>query len=818
MYLDCDMSLISFSQESKRRETMRHSTGKSRGAMFWHLAKKELLSKRLSSGLSLAAIAFAATLALSITLYLTGVQIQQDKILGNMQHVMYMDVQPEQLRAIESDERVEMCVPYKPLDTEFELESVNFSLVYYESVPTGIRTYTVVEGRTPQAYNEIVVDKAFMDSLGKECVLGTELALDLNGRSETFVVSGYTDDSYSVLTHPLRVSQTFAEQSPEMCSVPYTALVRLRDASEMPSSTFSTAVYQIALDYGIARANVNINGAFETSLQSGNTAFYVIALLAIMIAVACGIVIYSIFYLSVTSNTQRLGQYLTIGMTKRQMRGLIRRQGFLLTVLALPISLIVSAGIALAVLPDGWSISNYFICSATMTIIIAVVVQVSVGKPASVASKLPPVEALRGNLTEKGTAKRHRSSCDNLSIYRLARIFGNAGGKKWIFTTLSLAFSGVLFMTATTWITSWDDEAYSRQNGFQDNEYHISYLYDHSYPKAFGITEMQLTGHLSQKLQQQIADIPHVQGITVEREAFANISYQGATFLQSFYPLTEESSDYFALDAEGNNSYEYLSKNDAILITNADFTENINGIDFQPGDTITLHYFDGIERTAELEIAAVSESYVDSGNDRPSFCMADTTMQKLWKGMNTASVFYITADNYAEYGDDIETELRILVEQYSDLSLRTLREQAQEDSAAIQQQKQQIYGISILLILFSIFNLINTVISGFAARKREFSVLESLGMEQQQLRKMLFCESIIQMLPGMILTFSVGTLVGFGLIQFLRRSAAYLQYEFPAMAAILYALALLGLPLLLTAGCLRTQEKIPLVERIRYVE
>ena len=70
----------------------------------------------------------------------------------------------------------------------------------------------------------------------------------------------------------------------------------------------------------------------------------------------------------------------------------------------------------------------------------------------------------------------------------------------------------------------------------------------------------------------------------------------------------------------------------------------------------------------------------------------------------------------------------------------------------------------------------------------------------------------------MILTFSVGTLAGFGLIQFLRQSAAYLQYEFPVMAAVLYALALLGLPLLLTAGCLRTQKKIPLVERIRYVE
>lgn len=797
---------------------MKKSTGKSRTALFWHLAKKELLARRLSSALSLAAIAFAATLALTITLYLTGTQIQQEKILGNMQHVMYMDILPEQLQAIGADERVEMCVPYKPLDTEFEMDGVKFSLVYYESVPAGIQTYTVSEGRPPEAYNEIVVDKSLMDALGQESVLGEELTLDLNGRNETFLISGYTDDAYSMLTHPVRVSQSFADQSPEMSSVPYTALVRLHDASEMPSATFSTTVYQIALDYGVARANVNINGTFETSLQSGNTALYVIVLLAIMIAVACGIVIYSIFYLSVSSSTQRLGQYLTIGMTKKQMRGLIRREGFLLTLLALPISLVVSAGIAWLILPDGWSMTNYLLLCGITVVCATVVVQISVGKPAAVAAKLPPVEALRGNLAEEETTKRHKSSQDNLTIFRLARIFGNAGGKKWIFTTLSLAFSGILFMTAATWMASWDDEAYSRQNGFQDNEYHISYLYDHSYPKTYGTTEMQLTGHLSEELYQQISAIPHVEHVAVEHSAFANISYQGASFLQSFYPLTADSEEYFSLEAEGNNSYDYLSEHDGILITNSTFSESINGIDFQPGDTVTLHYFDGEEHTVELEIAAVSEEYVDAGNDRPTFCMADTTMQKLWNGMNTASMFYITADNYMEYGAAVEEEIRSIVEQYDDLSLWTLREQSLEDSSAIRQQKQQIYGISILLILFSIFNLINTVISGFATRKREFSVLESLGMEQRQLRKMLFCESIIQMLPSLILTFSVGTLAGFALIQFLRHSATYLQYTFPIMAEIFYLLALLGLPLILTAGCLRTQEKIPLVERIRYVE
>ena len=161
-------------------------------------------------------------------------------------------------------------------------------------------------------------------------------------------------------------------------------------------------------------------------------------------------------------------------------------------------------------------------------------------------------------------------------------------------------------MTAATWMASWDDEAYSRQNGFQDNEYHISYLYDHSYPKTYGTTEMQLTGHLSEELYQQISAIPHVEHVAVEHSAVANISYQGASFLQSFYPLTADSEEYFTLEAEGNNRYDYLSEHDGILITNSTFSESINGIDFRPGDTVTLHYFEGEEHTVELEIAAVS--------------------------------------------------------------------------------------------------------------------------------------------------------------------------------------------------------------------
>ncbi|HIS44060.1 MAG TPA: FtsX-like permease family protein [Candidatus Scatomorpha merdigallinarum] len=562
---------------------------------------------------------------------------------------------------------------------------------------------------------------------------------------------------------------------------------------------------------------MNINGSFETSLQTGDSALLVMLLLSFVIAVACGIVVYSIFYLSVTSNSQRLGQYLCAGTTKRQMKGLIRREGLLLTALALPASLTLSGLIAYAVTPDGWSWQNFALLCAIASVCGALTVQLSLRKPAAMAAMISPVEAAHSTASDR-EIKRHGKSSAELSPRRLALISWSVGRRKWLLTTLSLTFSGVLFMTAATWMSSWDDDAYSRQSGFQDNEYHISYLYDHSYPRTYGITEMQIGGHLSPELEADILALPHVAGLRVEHEAVGNVRYQGASFLQSFYPLTREDAEYFELDAQGDNSYDYLAGHDAIFITNSAFSENVNGVNFTPGKAIMLHYFDGEEHTVELEIAAVSEDMVENGDDRPTFCMADTTVRKLWGDMNTASTFYITAEDYAEYGNELEGNLSSLVEQYPDLSLSTLREQTIEDSGAIRQQKQQIYGISALLIIFGIFNLANTVLSSFAVRRREFSVLESLGMEQRQLKSMLRFESLLQIVPSLLLTLTLGTLCGWTLVWWLHRSAAYLEYSFPAAAAALYVLCIAVLPVVLNSGCLRAMERTPLTQRTRCEE
>ena len=84
------------------------------GKILFRIAKNNLFSRPLASILSLLSIILASTLVLTVALYLTGTEEAEQRILDNMQHVMYMNVTEEQVSEIASDEKTEMTVPYKP--------------------------------------------------------------------------------------------------------------------------------------------------------------------------------------------------------------------------------------------------------------------------------------------------------------------------------------------------------------------------------------------------------------------------------------------------------------------------------------------------------------------------------------------------------------------------------------------------------------------------------------------------------------------------------------------------------------------------------
>ena len=480
-------------------------------------------------------IFLAITLVSTLSLFIVGTQTFEKNTLEHMQHVMYMNVTNEQIQKITSDSRIERCDPYKKLEKTFQSQNIKYCLSYYGNYAKNQENYVSIEGKDPENYNEILVDKAFMQALGKEAVVGEHIDLDIDGKMQNFIISGYTNQNTPVGTHFIHVSKAFAEQSLLMKDLPYTALVRINDITGVPASAFTTIAYQIAMDYEIERPNVNVNGKFEQSLQSGNSGIYMVFFVSVILFIAGSIVIYSIFYLSITARVQQIGQLQTIGMTEKQVKQMIRREGLLLSMLSIPIGLLIGGIVSYILIPDGWTLKNYGIISLVIGILGILIVQLSVRKPAKIASKFSPIEASRNVVAS--AKERPNDKHKILTPYVLAQMESKNNHKRWWVTTISLAFGGIIFMTATTWVASWNEEQYAREGTFTNGECYISYLYDHSTPKPYGITEFQLTGHLGSELENSIREIPNVKDVYVEKAAFGDIEYKGATFLQAFYQI-----------------------------------------------------------------------------------------------------------------------------------------------------------------------------------------------------------------------------------------------------------------------------------------
>ena len=147
--------------------------------VLYRIARNNLMSKKLSSFFSAVSIFLAVTLVATISLYITGYKIADEKILDKMQHVIYMHVTSGQVEGMADDSRIEEAVPYKFCDKKFETDGIEYKFSFLGSNNKAISTYEITEGTFPQKYNEIVVDKAFMAKLNKKSIPGTVITLDM---------------------------------------------------------------------------------------------------------------------------------------------------------------------------------------------------------------------------------------------------------------------------------------------------------------------------------------------------------------------------------------------------------------------------------------------------------------------------------------------------------------------------------------------------------------------------------------------------------------------------------------------------------------
>lgn len=448
--------------------------------------------RNLFAGLAiiLTCMLFTVTASMGIGM----MQVAQEQTMrevGTRCHAGLKDVTGEEMEAIVSDGRV------KDYSWNILVASVE-NLIQRAGelrVPQGEQELEnsfieLQEGELPAGEDDLVVDTLVMEELGLPCQVGQKVTLEFSLLGEKisreFTVCGWYEGDQISHSSQLYMSQACWEQlkgnRTEQDFLHY---------REESGSSLGAGLYQVSLDFAGAgdieeqvravirdagyepgtEVEYGVNWAYMQNRAEGldPASALVLAAAALIVVVMGYLIISNIFQISITQDIRFYGLLKTVGTTGRQIRRLIHRQAFFLSLAGIPVGLLLGLLIGKVLFPFAMSFTNTRGVEARLhfdplillfgAIFSAVTVMLGCRKPGKMAGAVSPVEAVRYS---EGTVrrKREKKSRTGARIHRMALSNLGRNKKKTISVILSLSFSLALLCVVVTGVESFRLDSY----------------------------------------------------------------------------------------------------------------------------------------------------------------------------------------------------------------------------------------------------------------------------------------------------------------------------------------------------------------------
>ncbi len=788
------------------------------------IARRSIGSSRMRTVMSLLAVILAAALISGLSMFSLGLNEKTDRQLDTMQHVIYGNLTKEQCDRLRADERVDDSLMMKT-GLASEMDGYTIQLSYTEQKKSSIAAADIKEGKYPEKMYEAAVDKAYMKRLGLPLQLGRKLTFRYyDGTTETFRISGFTDTGIKGKYFAVMVSRAYAEKGSQLAEMPYMLPVKITGAEAMSKEAFLSEMISLGEDYGVKRNDMNENNRFALSLGVDVNMVLTIAVIAVFVLFASFVVVYSIFYISVISRIRQFGQLMTLGASPKQIRKIVRKEGGYMFALGTPPGLLIGMLFGYFTQPEGWLFSNACIVAAAVLVLSYLTVMLSVWKPAKLAGAVSPIEAAKASGYEKVQRKgigRFRP----VTPWNLAKMSPARNRRKFVITVLSLCISGVIFIVGTTFLESFNKMEFFRQGEMQYSEYQINISQNAVNSNDQGMSGVQKKNPFSRELIEKIKNIEGVREVIPVDKIDVSFNIDDFQSDDAFVPFDRKDADFLKKYLEdGTLNYDEAVKNNYIYVIGNGVAKELYGREFKTGEKLKFTWSDGTKKNSEtFKIAGIVDKkvlesrrgYLTAGPAGFFIVPRDTLAAMMPGGFNMCRRLLIATD-WPESEKAVTAQLTQIVRENGDLSLDTLRENMKKDEETWNLLYSSILGLSLLLILFGVISLVNTVVTGIVTRKQEFAMLESIGMERRQLVRMIQGEGFIIAFYNVLVSLLLGSAAGFGIVRFMaEHGAPYLHYHFPLWYAAAYVILAAGLPALVSAVCVRSFDRTSIVERLR---
>ncbi|OPX44369.1 macrolide export ATP-binding/permease protein MacB [Ruminiclostridium hungatei] len=727
------------------------------------------------------------------SIYYSGINSEIERVkdeTGNYE-IMFYDADREQARVLSANAEIKNGGLVKEQGS-FLIESslltdslrkVNIK-AYDSAAFKDIFRVRLVEGRFPENSSEIVVDKKFYAVL-KDKKLDKALEGRLKSkqgvedRAEYKVVGSYESQEIT------NTALSFLDIGSSDNTKTYSYFVNLKQASGKPELAVKIAQANKVKANGNTRLLYLIgDGPDETR---NNQMEVVFGIIAAFVVICTAVVIYNAFNISVMERIKHFGILRSIGATKAQIRKLVFKEALVMSAISIPIGIICGfAGIMLTfnVFMDGFlgvfKIGFYPQVIAIAALLGLVTVFFSAFFPARTASRVSPIDAIRGTMVVKGDRVKRRGGF-------LAKLFFRFEGqvayknikrsrKRFYVTCLSLMISLVMYVFFSNFIDIL----------FESTELASGMI---RVEAAFMKQQKAGSPYLSDELAKQLESTEGVREVfelnyckipfLLDKDKVSNkfresLKLKGTQEFQGQYIIDEtqligydrNSVELLNKLNSTNINYDDFNNNHGVIIVNkaGGLTENkkrfYDGFTtYKKGDVIQVPVLDeafitgqdydrlkrlaGGKETMTLKVAGVIDYESISGSviyDGYGMIVSSENFTGL-TGIKGLSIIAANFTSPEAAGKNYE-KFNILADEnkadYTDIG----HEKEKVDAVA-GQMKVLVYGFIGLIIVISTVNIINTVTINLLVKKREYATFKAIGMTKGQFRKLVLLEGAL---------------------------------------------------------------------------
>ncbi|GAA0706569.1 ABC transporter permease [Paraclostridium ghonii] len=801
---------------------------------YKELSNRYIKQNKKRTTLTLIGIILSLSLISTIGLFMKGSEkssIEQTKqSVGASFHIMYNTYTDDMLTKVSNNPNIEHYGIISGGE-QIKYNDIIFQNIYVDNGASEILKYSIKEGRMPNKSDEICIDEWAKPHIKSDLKIGDKITIDKKQYTIVGFLKTQGDSQHQKISNAIMF-----DKSPKNGQL----MVEINSKADFDKTLESLK----SLSY---KDNIQQNDELNRleKMGSNKTMVTIVAIIIFIVVSATIIVIYNSFQISVAERMKQFGLLRSIGATKKQIRFIVFREATILLMIAIPIGLLISIGTIYAlqgildfVLQDNTMLSIVSIdikILAISTIITILAVYISSLLPAEYVGNISPLVAISSRVVVKKESVKKRKNVFLKKIFNFKALMAikNIGRnpKRCRVMILSIVVSSTLFITFTTLVqeainlrgTNFEYQNIDLEiSGYSENG--ESKVDDNLINKIKNLDNVEKV-YAKYPVIYGKSEISPSQKVKQAGDIYTKENYGGAN--KEFIDTNIKVYDKVALDVAKKyvisgeiNIDEINSQNGVVLVSNGRTKDNYNQrymgklTNYKVNDEIIL--IDDSGKEYKLKVMAIIENNVferETQYNSMDLITTDKVMKNLSNEELDIQSLGVSLKDSSLHLKTYE-EINTILQDDTSYSVTNYVEANASEKSSIILIKVLVYGFIFVITLISSINIINTITMNITLRRKELSVLKSIGMSQKDLKKMIMYEGLFYGLVGGIL----GSVAGCGFTYIIYKvfsDIIGLAWKVPWMLCIITIFVSIVISFLSALIPMRKIEKDNVIEVIR---